>query len=159
MIKPPSLQSEFDLVFSEDPALDLPDASTDEGKAERDRLLRVGRETGKWPIKPGETPTLFRIEPLTGLALEYVDGEIIRSRLTEPEVRTLIFRLGVKKIENLDVALTYTKIDGRRALSDETTDAILGIGKAEGVPEVGRAIVNQIGILIWNRSREPVSKN
>ena len=160
MIKPPSLQHEFDLVFSEDPALDLPDASTEDGKKERERVLKVARETGKWPIKPGETPTLFRIEPLSGLAIEYVEGEMLRKQLTDDEAKTLIFRIGVKTILNLEgVEVAWTKIDDRRALSDDTTNSVLSIGAAEGLPGVGRAIVNQIGFHIWKRSKEPISKN
>jgi hypothetical protein len=155
VIKPPSLQGEFDLVFSEDPALDLP-----ADDAEKARVLKVARETGKWPIKPGEAATLFRIEPLTGLLMEHVRGEMLRRKLTEDESRTLIFRLGVKSITHAEgIEITYSKVDRWRALSDETTNAILSIGAAEGVPEVGRAIVNQIGLLIWQRSQEPVSKN
>lgn len=119
MIRPASLQSSYSLVWSRDPALDLPwyedDASlTAEQNAEarakvdetRERLLRNARQTGNWQAitKPGEQPTMFTFRQLGHNDLAWVQGEASRSQLGELEVNDLFFLLAIESITNFGTA-------------------------------------------------------
>lgn len=140
-------------MFSGDPALELP-----EDAEEKARVLKIARETGKWPIKPGETPTLFHIRQPSGLAQEFVGGEIKRRDLTPAEAMTLLFRFGVQKIENAgDLKVTYQKLGQFRILSDDTLNELFDVGKDIGQPDLGRSVVDEIGVAIFNRMQEPLS--
>ena len=100
MIKPPSLIHEFSLVYSEDPALDLPS-----DPAERERALKVARETGKWPIREGQQPTMFHFRDLTREAIGWWRGECGHSTalgrpLSDVEFNDLLVRIALRGIDN-----------------------------------------------------------
>lgn len=112
MIKSPSLQSEYTLVFSDDPALDLPQhaaGETDEQAkqvdADRTRILHNARLTGNWPILPGQVPTIFHFRNLEASDLTWLDGERESStehgrRLSDGEFFVLAIRLALIRIDN-----------------------------------------------------------
>lgn len=107
MIKPPSLQSTYTLVWSGDPALDLPEAppdATDEQRAkidsERTRLLRIARQTGNWPIRAGEQPTAFTFRNLSHNEFAWVQGESNRRQLGASEINNLFFLIAITGIAN-----------------------------------------------------------
>lgn len=68
MIRPPSIQKVYTAWYSRDPAiLPLPAEATDEQKKERERLIKIARETGDLSAiqVPGEIVTLFKMRPLS----------------------------------------------------------------------------------------------
>lgn len=138
---PPSLQSEYGLVYSGDPALDLP---ADE--AERENALRVARETGDWSklVKPGEQPTVFNVQ-LSGRAFTRVQD--CKGNL---QICEAAFRYGVRGVRNAgELKVKQVRIDGLTALSDETLDQIYEMG--------GAACIYEIGTLIYQRTAELLS--
>jgi hypothetical protein len=115
VIRPASLQSSYSLVWSRDPALSLEwyedsPTLTDEQNAEarakvdkeRERLLRVARQTGNWQplLKPGEAPTAFTFRQLGHNDLAWVQGEADRSRLGQLEINDVFFLLAIESISN-----------------------------------------------------------
>lgn len=162
MIKPLSIQGTYTLVFSGDPALDLPSVPTvaddadDKAKeaakaavAERDRVLKVARETGNWPIKPGESPTLFHFDHINGTARDYLDGEVQRNKLAPGEFASLIFRLAIRRIDNFgDLKV---KLDRRDGFKIATTDVI---NELRATPSVGDLIVAELGGVVAVRTFE-----
>lgn len=122
MIKPVSLQSTYTLVWSQDPALDLPEPppdANDEQKAEvakeRERLLRVARQTGNWqPItKPGEQPTFFHFDCLSHNEFAWAQGEASRRQLGDLEINNLLFLVAIRRIENFGDVKIERKQVGR----------------------------------------------
>lgn len=105
---PPSLQREYTLCFSGDPALDLPEipAEGTEGRdaviEDRNHKLKVARETGNWPIKPGQRATYFRFRQVGGSAVRWWFGESQRGQLSPLEDIELMFRLALVDVDNLD---------------------------------------------------------
>ena len=164
MIKLPSVQRDFTLIYSGDPALDLPafasdSASDDEKQASleaRAQALKVARETGNWPIKAGESPTLFHFTPDPGLAYDYFESEIRRGHqrkkpLSAHELAVLIFRIALRKVENIGpLKLEFEDIDGYRLVSAKFVESIYALG------DVGRALVAELGALAYERIRDPI---
>lgn len=100
MIKPPSLQADFTLIYSEDPALSLP-----EDADERARVLKTASETGHWPLIDGEKPTLFHFHDLSRQEISWIYGEqghssVYGRPLSAPEFTDLIFRVAIRKVDN-----------------------------------------------------------
>lgn len=101
MIKAPSLQNEYSLIFSGDPALVLPDDET-----ERERVLRVARITGQWGdlIAPGQQPTVFHFRNLEQSDIAWLEGEHGHSTeqgrpLGSQEYLTLAVRLALRSVD------------------------------------------------------------
>lgn len=132
MIKPPSLQSTYTLVWSHDPALLLPEhvddpalsekqnaEAKDKADKERARLLRIARQTGDWQaiVKPNEAPTFFSFGHLSHNEMSWIEGEASRRSLGGLEVANLIFLVALRSIENFgDV-----KVERRRVAQIEGT--------------------------------------
>lgn len=102
MIKTPSLQSGFALVWSGDPALKLP-----EDAAERERALKQASETGNWAplIAEGQQPSVFHFEALTRAELGWWDGERRHSAafgrpLSPIETNDLLIRVALRRVDN-----------------------------------------------------------
>lgn len=166
MIKLPSLRDDYSVIFSGDPALDLPavptlaDDASDEQKAdakkiadERERLLKVARETGQWDslIKPGEKPTVFQMRHLSGSARDYLDGEVARKQLAPGEFASLVFRLAIKRIDNLgDIAVKHERMSGFSIASIDVIDRI------RAFPGIGDSIVAEVGGVVAMRTYQPL---
>lgn len=154
MIKLPSLQTGYTLVWSGDPALDLPtapdDASDDERKAvaiERERLLRIARQTGNWPIRPGEQPTVFHFRNLSRSDLTWLTGETSYSTehtvngqsrpLSVHESNDLMLRLALEKVENLGtLQVKHARIGSqKRVATPEVINAIHDAGGSDILDE------------------------
>lgn len=102
MIKAPSVQREYTLIWSGDPALSLP-----EDAQERSRVLADARLTGNWAplIADGQQPTLFHFKDLTRAEFGWWDGERSNSaRLGRPlgvlEASDLVLRLALRSVDN-----------------------------------------------------------
>jgi hypothetical protein len=146
MIKLPSQQFEYTLVYSGDPALDLPsDAPA------RDKALEVARDTGQWATitRGGEQPTLFHVRPIVGTLLDWLAGEIQRRELSGPEAAVLALRLALRKVEGFgDHEVKTERADARSpALATfKIIDALYAIDGA------GREIVQELGDLVLLRA-------
>lgn len=155
MFLPPSVQKEYALVFSGDPALALP---SDE--KERDNALRVARETGDWSglIKPGQLPTLFTVRPLSGSMITWLGSQRSRNRLSGQEACELAFRLGLRKIDNFgDFEIEFER-EGAQVLAAVTVlDALYDIGRVIGKPNLGRELIAELGGLVIERATESIS--
>lgn len=148
MIKPPSIQAEYTLIYSGDPALNLP-----ESDAARDHALKVMRETGEWKLVEGGQPTLFHLRPLTGTEFAWLQGEHARRDLADVELAALALRLALVRIDNFgDVKVKRTTND------DGITLASLDVINAlYAVADEGRVIVGELGGLVFMRTAESPS--
>lgn len=175
MLKAPSLQTGYTLVFSGDPALNLPaipaalpsDASAEQ-VAERDAViadrqnqLRVARETGRWDklCIAGERPTLFHLKPLSGSTYTWLASEADRRELRPAETMELALRLALDSIENLGaIKVSFEKSeDGQRLVKRSVIDDLYAIGIDAGDAELGRAVVQELGSCVLVRAQEPLS--
>lgn len=152
MLAAPSLQHPYTLCFSGDAALDLPalPAETDPGYAAavaaRDLALKNARETGNWPIRPGETPTIFRFKPVGGSAVRWWSGQSQRESLSALEDIELMFRLALDGIDGLPgVTVQHDKRGKFPLVTVATMDQIYASG-------AGPAAVVELGAYIAERS-------
>lgn len=147
----PSLQRDYALVYSGDPALALPDDAE-----ARTTALRVARETGQWQslIVTGAEPTLFYVRPLAGQALTWLQGEWQRERLSEAEVYELVFRTCLARVTNLgDFKPRSVRRGELLILAPESLAELYAIGGGD----VGRALVIELGSLLLQRATESIS--
>jgi hypothetical protein len=171
VFKPPSLQKEFVLVYSGDPALELPvvpdkvDGETEEAAKQREELaaeveskLRVASETGRWGeiVKSGQIPTFFHFRSIHDDALMWLLGEVTRRQLTEIESCELAFRLALVKIENFGtLRVEHEQIDDQKLAKKKSIRALYDIGCELDPPQaIGRTIVLQLGAQVIKRARE-----
>lgn len=141
MIKAPSLVAEHTLIFSGDPALNLP-----EDPAEAASALEQARETNQWQalIREGESPTLFHVRPLYGTLWDWLAGEVNRRQLSQAEQWPFALRLALRRVENFgSYKVSHTKIDGHSMATTEIIDAIYTEGGG-----AGRQIVEELGSLV-----------
>jgi hypothetical protein len=166
MLRAPSLQFDYTLVFSGDPALSLPDPATapddqrDAVTKERLRLLTVARETGAWGdiTISGEQPTIFRMRSIHG-ELAWIQGESQRRRLTTPEVAELAFRCALKAIGNLgSTKVEHTpNADGIVLVAKSTVDYIKAFGIEYGQPALGHSVILELGLIALERAAEGIA--
>lgn len=162
-LAPPSLQSDYTLCWSGDPALDLSaipaidraTASADEIAiaerllTERDQKLKVARERGDWPgiTKPNQRPVVFRFSPIGGSAVRWWSGESARRQLTPIEDVELMFRLALREVSNLPgFDLTFETNGKFQLVSVRSMDAIYGAANRRGV-----SIIVELGTLVVER--------
>jgi hypothetical protein len=176
MLRLPSVQFEYTLVFSGDPALNLPevpDLAEDEADpaalakhkelfAERERLLRVARETGNWGplLHAGAEPTMFQMKPIHGMALVYLSGEAARGQLVQAETVALAFRLALMRVDNLgafQVKRDAKAANGLGLVTAATMEKLYDIGLDIGNPNLGRSVVGELGQIVLSRALEGVS--
>jgi hypothetical protein len=167
-----SLQDQYTLCFSEDPALDLPEiqkinrdtASLDEASAvdalikERNRKLKLARDTGNWAAitKPGETRTEFKFRAIGGQTLTWWQGQVTREDKTDAEASELMFRLALVDVDNL--AKFEIKHDGAhkpQLLSLRSLNTLYGMG-GDVDPKFGRRLVFELGSVVATRAIEGV---
>jgi len=148
MIKPPSQQFEYTLIFSGDPSLALPDKED-----EREKALEVARETGQWAplIRSGEQPTLFHVRPVHGMLLDWLLGEIRRRTLTANEANVIALRLALRRVEGLgEHKVELERIGAGMGNHDMATTAIVqALYSIEGV---GHLVVQELGDYIFGRA-------
>lgn len=148
IIKPPSLQAEYTLIFSGDPSLVLP---ADEAAAEK--ALSIARETGQWAAilsqGQGESPTLFHVRPLIGSLRDWLGGEVARRDLAPPEAAVLALRLALRRIEGFGTSkVTWVRENGQQLVDMTLIDEIYAV---EGI---GRKVVQELGDLVLLRTFE-----
>lgn len=163
MIKSPSLQNGYTLVWSKDPALALPEddatKTPEENAAERARVLRIARQTGQWPIAPGEQPTVFHFRNLSRSDLSWATGEQQdssehkRRKLSGLEVDDLLLRLALVKVENLPgVKVEHGRVGSqKRVATPETIDAIHEAARPDGA-----ALLAELAILVVERAEQQI---
>ena len=151
MIKAPSIQHEFTLVFSGDPALSLP-----EDPDERARVLKVARETGNWAplIIDGQQPTLFHFKDLTRSEFGWWDGERCHSaRLGRPlgalEASDLVLRLALRTVDNFGKHKVSRKQHGPVWLAD--SDIINALNE-----EAGSGPLVEFAEIVLERAASPI---
>lgn len=148
MIKPPSLQHEYSFCYSGDPALDWPFAPEGDAEAEAARSAAIvrARETGSYPIRPGCSPIVYTIRPLTGSLLNRWIGELNRQRLVKAEGDALAVRFALRDV----VAPGRRKVtmideDGVSLASIDDLDAIYASTD-------GRAVVGELAEHVIERA-------
>jgi len=144
MIKPPSIQSDYTLVYSGDPSLALPT-----GEREREKALEVARETGQWAalIIDRESPTLFHVRPIFGRTLDWMISEIRRRQMSGAESAVLALKLGLRSVEGFgDHRVDFEHVEGHQIATDKIIDALYAI---DGV---GRDIVQELGGVVLARA-------
>jgi len=168
VIKPPSIiAKEFPLVYSGDPALDLPpfapDAAGDDEKksALKARLhaFKVACETGDWAAitKPGESPTVFYFTPTPGLGLDYFESTAANAArakkpLSAQEMGALVFRIALRRVENLGkLKVDFEEVDGYRLVSATFVEALYQFG------QIGRDLVSELGAAAFEHIRSALS--
>lgn len=150
MIKVPSLQSEYSLIFSADPALSLPDDAE-----ERDRVLRIARQTGNWTnlVTPGQVPTVFHFRNLEHTDIAWLDGEQQNSSehnrpLGTIEYLTLAVRLALRSVENFGThKVDHKPLGSQRKVA--TPAIINAIHAAAG--KLGAELLTEFAVHIINR--------
>lgn len=167
MFRPQSLHEEFSLVFSGDPGLELPEVPEipkegateqqvllrDHALQERLTVLRVARETGRWPVKSGSEVTVFRMRSIHGTKLTWLRGEALRLNLSSDEGFELAFRLAIKAIENFGkLELKFDSERGQKLMTLDSLDELYSIGRDIGAPLLGRSIVMELGNLVMDRA-------
>lgn len=149
MLTAPSLHRAFALVYSGDPALDLP-ADT----KERERVLASARETGHWPTFAGQEPTLFTCRSLHGAPLTWLLGEARRKQLSQDELCELAFRLALTEVVNLGNVQVQREVRGEQLqLTADTLAAIYAIGDGT----VGIQVVLELGAAVLRRAMEGIA--
>jgi hypothetical protein len=147
IIKPPSQQSEYSLIFSGDPSLNLP-----ADPAAREKALEIARERGDWAplVAPGETPTVFHLRPIAGALFDWAISECQRRKTLDPETYAFALRLALVKIDNFgDHKIKLERAGHEREFkiaSSETLDALYAV---EGV---GRQVVQELGEIVWGKA-------
>ena len=150
MLAPPSLQSEYALVYSGDPALNLP---ADE--AERANALRIARETGRWAAitHAGQEPTVFLFRPIHGVARTWMANQARAKSLAPEAVIELVFRLALASVTGLPgLELKHERVDGLPILTLAAMDQFYSIGEGE----LGREVVAELGEVVLTRTIQGV---
>lgn len=170
MLALPSLQKEYVLCFSQDPAFDFPPipaidretASADEIAAadaalkERDHKLRLARESGNWDAitKQGQRPTRFKFRQVHGSHLTWWHGQNNRENLTMAESFELMFRLALIDVENLG-SFQVKHDDGKpRLVSLSCLNRLYALGSDTGNAQLGRELVMELGAHVAKRAVE-----
>lgn len=147
MIKPKSISKEYTLVWSQDPALQLP---LDEKAA--DEALRIARQTNKWDalIKPGELPTLFQVEPMKGTTYSWLTSEQKRRNFAGIQLYELALALVLVRVDNFgDFRIEHTtNRDGLRVVSPESLDELY---------KVHRELIEELGGIVMLHAVEGIS--
>ncbi len=146
MIKPPSLQNEYTLISSLDPALSLP-----EDEEQRAHALSVAKETGNWSaiLNGTDQPTVFTMRPLKGSEFDWWAGEVNRRGLVNSEASVLALRLALVKVDNFGShKVEFVREGGIRLAKLDIIDAIYAEGGSEG-----RAIVLELATHIIERAQ------
>jgi hypothetical protein len=150
MLAPPSLQSEYALIYSGDPALNLPADET-----ERANALRIARETGRWTAitHVGQEPTAFLFRPIHGVARTWMANQARAKELTPDAVIELVFRLALVRVDNLPgLVLKHERVEGLPILTLAAMDQIYSLG----VGELGRELVVELGDIVLTRTLQGV---
>lgn len=147
MIKPPSIQTEYTLIYSGDPALNLP-----EDEAARDHALSQARQSGDWRalIREGESPTLFHFGQITRTQRDWIVGEMQRRQLCAPELDALIVRVGLRRIENLGphkVTRTKSAAAGFHLVDEDTINTL---------ENLSAALIPELSGVVWERATNPL---
>lgn len=157
---PPSLQREYTLCFSGDPALDLPELpeidrdtasaaeieAFDKIAADREVKLKAARDHGTWPVRAGQRATLFRFRQVGGSAVRWWFGESQRQRMSAVEDIELMFRLALVGIDNIEgVTVRHDKSGKFPLVSVATMDEIYASG-------AGPAAVLELGTVVAERA-------
>lgn len=151
MIRPPSLQREFDVILSTDEAIAAPasDASP-EAKKEFDEKLKRARDTGNWTalLIEGKQPTKFvcRLVPHDVMArlVDRVRAFDNATLFVGPgEATQLVARIGLTDVVNLPgFELTF-----------ERHPAWGRIAKADVLEAIGAEAIAELGNVIFERSQ------
>lgn len=137
---PPSLQREYVLCFSGDPALDLGDGDD----AARAAKLKTIRDHGTWEsaTKTGQKLTRFRFRQVGGSAVRWWFGESERNSLSALEDVELMFRLACVSVDGIEIK--HDKRGKFPLVSIESMDAIYELsGGANAVTELGSVVTER----------------
>jgi len=154
MIKAPSIQHEYSLIFSGDPALILP--ADPEEKA---RLIRVAQETGDWKGLLGdEQPTIFQFRNLSRTQLGWFEGErnscswLNGRPLSGRESDDLMVRLALRGVENFGKhKVSFARINGQSIATSDIIDAI----HDEANPH-GEAVIGELAGIVTERALQQI---
>lgn len=168
---PPSLQREYSLCSSLDPALDLPvipDLAPDAPASEVERVKRIvdeyttklrnAQETGRWHeiTKKGEDPTIFTFEQIHGTTWTWFKNECLRLGLQDEARLEFLFRVAIRRIAPFgNRKLEFDTIDGFQVAKRSSLEPLYDLGRDSKPPEpeLGRMIVMELGGLVAMRSR------
>jgi hypothetical protein len=137
----------YDVVFSGDDALDLP-----EDPAARAHALKVARETGNYPCKQGVSPWIFTMQRL---APEVFDEW--RSMMDEhgnrmggtPMGASLLVRLALVGVRNIE-GVSVRRVRGRFETSELAAADVL-----TAIPDAARdAVISEFADVIIGRERD-----
>lgn len=147
MIKPPSIQAEYTLIYSGDPALSLP-----EDADAREHALAQARQTGNWQAltREGEQPTQFVMGQIQRHQRDWILGELQRRELCAPEVDALIVRVALRRVVGLGtlkVERSKSQAAGFHLVETDTIDA-LEAAEPKLIPELANAA--------WERATNPL---
>lgn len=154
MIKAPSIQNDYTLVFSGDPALRLP-----EDADAKEHALQDARLTGDWSKlldAANGAPTLFHCAHITRSQRDWIIGEVSHSAtlgrpLHAVEMDALVLRVALRRIDNFGahkVERLQYRPHGHWLAKPEIIDAIHA--------EAGHDVIPEIAGAIWERTANPI---
>jgi hypothetical protein len=161
MIRPPSLQKTFDLVWSGDPALNAPvrgdadsDAAWEATSAEWRERLRTARELGEWGdlIRPGQVPTRFTVKPVPGTINRLLQDDVAAGRLGHNELFAWMVRVTLVSIADMGVPF---KIENER---HERYGRVAKDALIDFLDDINPTIVIEIGATVASRAVAPPGK-
>lgn len=153
MIKAPSLQNEYSLIYSGDPALSLPESEEDRALA-----LKVARETGDWSklLTGTELPTVFHCGQIKRTERDWILGEVQHSStlgrpLSAVEMDALVLRVALRKIDGFGSHKVERLKHGASGVWICKPDIIDAIHA-----EAGHDVIPELAGAIWERATAPL---
>jgi hypothetical protein len=169
MLRPPSLQHEYDEYYSRDPAFSPPALRPDPGAgpeakaalakalAEHAERVRIARERGDWSAlkTAGEEPTKFTFRQVPGDVFSRVQDDIVDDKIGSFELPMLMFRIALVSV-NLgpEAPKLKTVVHPRygRLVDTDVPNYLCTFDE-------GRAIVAELGGIVLERSIGPSPKS
>lgn len=129
MLRPPSIQKNYDEFWSGDPAFIQPasDATEKDIEAHAERV-RIARETGGWAsLLVGDAqPSKFVMRPLPGHVWRVLLDKYLSGAIGPAQFKALLFRAALRAVENLDdLKVEFVNVFGVNGFADnEVPDAL-----------------------------------
>jgi len=146
MLKPPSLQKQWDEFWSGDPAFQPRPGkgASDKDKEAYLKKLEVARDTGNWSefAIEGLNPTKFTMKQVPGTLLRKLVDRFTTGAIGPAELASLLFRAAIIEIENLgfDHKIKRVQVADYGALADQETVDMLDAIDVDIVTELGIVI-------------------
>jgi hypothetical protein len=154
MLRPPSIQRQYDEFYSRDPALlQPPPNATPKELEDHATKIRVARETGDWTalLVAGETPTKFVMRPLSGALFRRLSDRMIMRRIGPAELNAYAFRAALVEIPGWPTKLEREQV--------EDFGSLVAVDLVDELEHIDPRIVTELGAEVIRRARGPTPKS